>query len=204
MVGEAPFVTLARKIGREQPARALEYAASVPAELRDAWVNSALADVAEQDPAGAIGLIAEYRGRPVYSAAAATVASSVAATQPEQAAVLLATVNDDKQAGIAELVGRGWARRDLQAAELWSTGLTEGPVRDAALRGVVMGLGGRAPSPAVMSLLSSDQIRQQVALDAVRMVARRDQAAARGLIDRYISDPSFRQRAEQYLREASR
>ena len=92
----------------------------------------------------------------------------------------------------------------LTTGLLWAAGLTIGPTRDAALRGVVMGRGGDAPSPSIMTLFSSDQVRQEVAVDAVRMVAYRDQSAARGLIDQYVSDPSLRELAEQYLLEASR
>ncbi len=203
-VGDTPFISLASRIGNQDPARALEYATQVPTELQDAWVNAALEDVAEQDPAGAIGLISELRGRPLYGAAAATVASYVASSQPDRAAVLLTTLSGERQPDVAELVGRSWARRDLQAAELWAAGLTVGSTRDAALRGIVSGRAGDAPSPAIMTMFSSDAVRQEVALDAVRWVARQDQPAARALIDQYISDPSFRNRAEQYLIEASR
>ncbi len=203
-VGETPFISLARWIGNQDPARALEYATQVPTELQDGWVTAALENVAEHDPAGAISLVSELRGRPVYGAAAATVASYVATSQPERAAVLLTTVSNERQPNVAEVVGRAWARRNLQAAELWAASLTAGATRDAALRGIVFGLSGDPPSPAIMTMFSSDDVRQQVTLDAVRIVARQDPLAAQGLIDQYVSDPSFRQRAEQYLLEASR
>ena len=54
----------------------------------------------------------------------------------------------------------------------------------------------------MLALFSSDEARQEAIVDVVRHIADLDQAQARALIDRYVSDPAMLSRAELHMRQA--
>ncbi len=114
--------------------------------------------------------------------------------------------NEREQAMAVSQVGGAWANRDPAAAQRWAAGLPRGATRDQALVGVFSRLGRDAYVSTIdwqlLSAFESDAARGQAVRQVVSMVGSRDPAEARSLIDRWITDPSMREQAEQALQQA--
>ena len=59
------------------------------------------------------------------------------------------------------------------------------------------------PDAALFNALSNDAVRQQVVVQSVMMLSRRDPAAARQLADTYVTDPNMRAAADRMLAATS-
>ena len=130
--------------------------------------------------------------------AAAAVVESGAWADSEPAVALFHTLSEPRQASTARRLASNWARRDMPAARAWATALPSGRTRDAALMGVVEG-SDASPDPALLLLFQSETLRQEVIVDAVPRVGRRDPVEGRRLMDAHLTDPALRQQAEHLL-----
>jgi hypothetical protein len=108
---------------------------------------------------------------------------------------------DAANRAVAAVAGQ-WVRRDAVAARGWALGLPMDAARDAAL---VQVLGATAGTPAadraLIDAFSSSAAQQRGIGEAVRIVAARDPAAARQLVDQHVTDPGVRQAAQNYIEQ---
>jgi hypothetical protein len=116
------------------------------------------------------------------------------------AAWLAAQPNEAFRLNSLSGIARQWARQDPDAAKRWALELPQGAERDEALTRVLESASGDPLADVdLIDRLGSASARQQAALGMVRRVAKTDRAAARRLIDDYITDPMTVRRAEEYL-----
>lgn len=113
--------------------------------------------------------------------------------------------SDEQRPMALSAVTEVWAGNDYAAARSWTLRLPSGKHRDAAL-GALLGAS-RAPSDvdaSLMSAFSSDEVRQNSVMNAVYRIAQRNPAEARLLVERHISLPEQRQRAERAIVQVER
>jgi hypothetical protein len=197
---EAQF--LISSFARSDPARAASYTARVRPELRDLWIASVAQNYARLDPSAAVTWLRQYRDKPSYAPALAAIVMRVAELDISQAASLFADVptSDANAAGAAEALGTQWAARNLTEARLWAARLPEGPIRDAALGGVVASAYRETvPDEGLLRLFSSDEARQRALLRTIYTVGQTDRDAARRVADRHITLPQIRAELDKWL-----
>jgi hypothetical protein len=102
----------------------------------------------------------------------------------------------------ATTVAQQWAAREPAAARDWATTLPKGPLRDAALTGVMM-TSDELPDATALARFQSDQARQLAILHVASRRAQVNIDDAHAMVERHIHDPSLRMQAEQML-ESSR
>lgn len=189
---------LAQQRGGRDPAAALLEASRLPNDVQDEWVQAVVRGTMMQDPLAALSWVDQFRGLPVYDAAAAAVVGTAVWADPEPAAAVFQTLSPQRQAAVAQGLAQSWARTDMAQARTWVVGLPAGPVRDAGLSGIVA-LGRGSPEPALLAQFSSDAARQDAVVVVVQRVGRSDPVEARRLIDEYLSDAAKREQAENLL-----
>lgn len=132
---------------RTDPSAALEWAKSVPtAALQESAIQSALIELSKQDPERAVK---ELQNLPLPKDSydlIGKVYANLAASDPTLTASL---INSQpalmENGGLHEELGRQWAFGDPNGAVRWMSGLSEGPMRDAAIRGFVSAVDVRDP-----------------------------------------------------------
>lgn len=168
----------------------------------DAAVAAVASRAARQDPVAAARLLdsIDVREVPDAAASARTIAQSWARQDAAAAAMWARTLPSDAAAGALSAVAGQWAARDAGAARNWVTSLPPGEARDAALAQIVGATAGTAQADSTLfDAFSSAAARERAISDAARIVALRDSAVARELVDRYVTDPELRRSAERYI-----
>jgi hypothetical protein len=92
-----------------------------------------------------------------------------------------------------------WALQDPDAVREWALRLPAGEKRDTALMAAVRSRGAAPPDSALLTAFSDDRARQSAMMNTILATAQTDAAAARRLIDGYITDPRLRAQAEQMI-----
>jgi len=132
-----------------------------------------------------------------------TVAKQWGSQEPVVAADWLSTsrnIDDELRALAVRQIVLDWAGRDLRDAETWAQGLPNGPFRDSALGAILPEAAeSRVLDSELLDAFSSATVRMQGLVDAMDALRRTDPDLGRSLIDRFISDPELRERAEQRL-----
>ncbi len=143
---------------------------------------------------------------PLMSAALHAIANQWAQQSPAPAADWALSLADaSTRSQMVSQVARVWASTDAAGARGWVLSLPAGDGRDMALRGVLATLAARIePDAALIGAFSSDRARQEGVMDTIFVTARRDPDRARMLVDRYVTDPALRQRAEKAMENATK
>jgi hypothetical protein len=152
---------------------------------------------AQSDPAGAKSWIERFRGEAAFDAGMTAIVQVSAMRDPAGAAAMLPSfANTAARERAATSVAQQWAQRDPSAAHDWATTLPAGPLRDAALAGTMMLLD-ELPDARTLARFQSDQARQQAILNVAARRAQENMDDARAMVERLISDPGLRSKAEQ-------
>ena len=173
---------------------------------------SAVAAIAQQSaqydaPAAARLLGTIDASAPESLSAAVNVAAQWAQTDPRTAAEwVLDLPTTEARSGAIDGVMRQWTGIDTHGARAWALSLPQGAIKDAALVPVIASVVADTgvPEQTLLSAFSTENARQQGLSRAVFGLARRNPAAARQFIADYITDPQWRQQAEQMLDASER
>jgi hypothetical protein len=204
-VGNAPFAQAAQSLAQRDPTTAMRHGNQLPAVVRDTWIDGVTATVSMSDPSMAVEWLSQFRGEAVYERAASAVVRGTAwrSSDPAKVTELFATLSETEQLRSAESLGNSWGRTDVDAGMRWAMGLTSGPLRDSALRGLLMA-SERVPDRATLALFDSAQAREATLIQVVSRVAARDLVEARRLMAEYGFDPSLRARVEYEIQQRTR
>jgi len=193
---------LVTAFARNDPLRAATYTARVAPELRDMWIASVAQSYARLDAPAALTWLRQYRDEPAYSAALAAVALRVVELDTPQAAGLLAELppGDPNAARAAGELGKRWAEQSPADAKLWAAQLPQGPLRDAALSGII-GAAYResVPEESLLRLFSSEESRQRAVATTIYTIGKTDRDAARRIADEHITLPAVRNDIDRWL-----
>jgi hypothetical protein len=169
------------------------------AEAYGAVVNQ----LAQLNPAAAASMLSDAPAGSANSLMSASfwVAREWTMSDPAAAANWATTLSDPStQSRSLSQVAQVWAEQDPDAARQWLLGLTSGVARDAALEGYISSAAQRGEfDPRLLDAYSTPQLAQQAAYQAITRIGRTDPAAARQLMNDYITDETMRQRAEEQL-----
>ncbi len=168
-------------------------------QIYDAGVTAVVRQLAEYDPRAGARLV-ETIDDPRYVGTAARMVGVHWAQEDGPSAAAWAQDLDDPQARAAAIssVVQRWGARHPEDARRWVLALPPDSTRDAALGSLLPAIAGRkVPDSALFSAFQSDAARQRAMSSVVYHVARHDPSAARDLMDKYITDPTLRQQAEQ-------
>jgi hypothetical protein len=138
----AAYQGVARELGQNNPAAAVQHLARLPAEVRATWVQSAAQGYAQKDPRAAVDWIEQFRGQAGYANAVTAVAQNLAGVDAPAAAQLLDSIaaqpeNAPLLQGVASNVATRWARSQPLAAAQWAAELPSGPARTNAVASTV-------------------------------------------------------------------
>ncbi len=194
-------------ITRSDPLLAASYTDRVPAALRELWIANVAQSYARRDPQAATDWLGQFQDEREYSTGMAAVALQAIDYDPAMAARLLGSLRDSgentKNAALA--VAESWAARDEQSARAWIRSLSEGPVRDSALRGFVSRVyRDTVPESSLLALFSSEETKQQAVMGLIYAIGRNDVDEARRLVGQHISIPAIRKQADSWLESQSR
>jgi len=203
-VGRGALGRAAETVARQNPDAAISAMQSLPAEYRQAWVRAIALGYAQSDPAGAKSWIEQLRGEVVFDAGMTAIVQVSATRDPAGAAAMLSSFADTAaRERAATSVAQQWAQRDPRAAHDWATTLPAGRLRDAALTGTMMLLD-ELPDAGTLARFQSDQARQQAILNVAARRAQENMDDARAIVERHISDPGLRSKAEQVFESIRR
>jgi hypothetical protein len=195
-VGDGALRQAALTAARQNPEAAARYAQSMSREHRDGWIGAVALGYAQTDPAGAKAWIEQFRGEAVYDAGITAIVQVSAMRDPAAAAAMLPSFADSTARNrAATTIAQQWAGRQPRAAQNWAATLPAGPLRDAALSGMMM-VSDEVPDAATLANFQSEQARQQAILSIAFRKARHDLGAARAIVERHIDDPGLRRQAE--------
>jgi len=96
------------------------------------------------------------------------------------------------------MVTTAWGMSDRDSVRRWALSMPAGDKRDAALAGAVRAFGAE-PDAELMGAFSDDRARQAAMMSVVLTAATADRAAARRLLETYVSDPRMRAQGEQMI-----
>jgi hypothetical protein len=105
---------------------------------------------------------------------------------------------------VLQLTAGTLAQQDLSGLESWALRLPAGEKRDAALGAVVRARGAAPPNAALLNAFSDDRLRHGALMSTVLATAQADPAAARRLIDGYITDADRRAQALEVVDSIAR
>jgi hypothetical protein len=169
----------------------------------DAAVAAVAARTADTDPVAAAELLGaiDWSRAPDAPAAARGVAARWAERDPSAAARWAAALGDDGARTLATAaVASQWAAGDAAGARTWALELPAGAVRDAALVEVLGATTeGAALDQRLLDAFSAADARERGVGATVRIVAQRDLAAARLIVERYLTDAGARRAAERFI-----
>ncbi len=139
---------------------------------------------------------------------AAQVAVGWAARDPVAAAAWadgLSDVDTAVRGNVVFGVTARWAGLDASAAEQWVFGMPAGPPRDRGLAALLIdGAGTGTVETRLLEAFSSSQARAEGLVGAMPMLGSTNRELGQQLIDRHISDPAMRTRAETALEAGAR
>lgn len=168
-VGQGASAAIAREIGAHDLARALQFAETLPASARAAWIGDAMMHHVDHDPWTAISVITAMRDQAGYDDALEVAVQRFAIGNPYYAVYLLDGAGRSANLRAVPALAQTWARRQPADAVQWAVGLADSELRDVALGMIVDTVASTSPA----------------GLDA----------NARSLVVQYISDPVLRQQA---------
>jgi hypothetical protein len=196
-VGHSALDQAALAVAWKNPDAAARYTQLLPAEYQDGWIRAVALGYAQTDPSGATAWVEQFRGQAVYDAGMTAIAQVSAMRDPAAAAAMLPSFADTAARDqAATAIAKQWAARQPRAARNWANTLPAGPVRDAALTGMMM-VSDELPDPGTLASFQSDQARQQAILNVAIRRATADVDGARVIVERHIDDPALRRQAEQ-------
>jgi hypothetical protein len=158
---------------------------------------------ADYEPATAARLLETMNiASPEYFGAVSSIAYRWGRQSPRDAAQWAAGLNDDapRRNALSAVLAQ-WSSSDPAAARAWVLGMPNGNARDAALMPIVMNAasGGETIDHALVDAFSADVPRRQALIQAVGVLARNDQDAARRLADEFLTDPAGQAQARQII-----
>ena len=130
---------------------------------------------------------------------AAQIASEWARFDPEAAARWMETFPESavSRSALGD-IARYWLRIDPLAAESWMLGLSSGVMRDGILSSALESSVAAGSDPErLLAAFSSDAARQQAVYALGRSMLRGSPAAARSLVERYVTDPELRRQFDE-------
>jgi hypothetical protein len=127
------------QLARADPAAAIAYLDTVPAELRATWISAVADGYAQHDAHAAATWVAQHRGQPGYDAAVGAIAARTAQSDPAAAAQLFESIDvaeapDAPQAALR--IASAWAQRDQRAAASWAAAIDSDEARTRAVGAV--------------------------------------------------------------------
>lgn len=97
-----------------------------------------------------------------------------------------------------------WGASDPQSARRWVQALPHNALRDQAVGSLLVASGSSGQLDlSLISMLTSDQAREQAVVRAVSALATSDPGTARALLDTYVTNPALRNALEQRIAPAS-
>lgn len=170
----------------------------------DAAFDNAAVAVAQQlaasDPARAARLLGSVPERgPAGFGAEVAVAQQWSLRDPLAAATWALDLPPQPRTIAVSIAVGAWAQRDPAAVQRWALALPRGEQRDAALTAAIRARGPADPDPALLDAFSDERMRESALMTSIMMRASTDAAAARRLVDRYVTDPRRREQAQQAI-----
>ncbi len=107
----------------------------------------------------------------------------------------------ERMTAVGNVLGT-WSNEDAAGARQWTLRLPQGAIRDSALTRLLTTAASQRSGgldPGMLNGFSSDSARQQAVLQVVQGLAQRDPAAARAVVNGYLTEPSLRAQAERML-----
>jgi hypothetical protein len=156
--------------------------------------------LAAADPPGAARLLASVQTRGVGGLGPEIAIARAWAERDPAAAAQWALELPSMTGNLAmSIVTGAWTSQDPDAARAWALRLPQSAKRDAVLAAVVRGRGAAAPDATLLAAFSDDRARQGALMSTILATAQADAAAARRLIDSYLTEPRMRTQAEEMV-----